>query len=216
MLNLCFFSSTPTDSHISGNLDFFSFLQLLVEHPFRQLFVATSEDKGRWIWQCCPLTEMWPCLRISILYLLSSVYVILHKCSLEVVERVDQSSEMSLSVQLFLEPCPWMEEQWWKYILILLHPIRNHICAMPINIGRIGKSYSTKSTCQPIGSVGIVTASSWAGVDHVLHPAGDVLLHLEGHGQGLPHPGPRVRLLLRLDGSRAKEVVVCCSPAMLI
>ena len=67
-------------------------------------------------------------------------------------------------------------------------------------------------TGQPISSMGIVFASSGADVDHVLHPPGDVLLHLEGHGQRLSHPAPSVSLLDRLDWTRAKEVIVCRSP----
>ena len=69
-------------------------------------------------------------------------------------------------------------------------------------------------TSQPISSMGIVFASSGADVDHVLHPPGDVLLHLEGHGQRLTHPAPGVSLLDRLDWTRAKEVIVCRSPGM--
>ena len=69
-------------------------------------------------------------------------------------------------------------------------------------------------TSQPISSMGIVFASSGADVDHVLHPPGDVLLHLEGHGQCLSHPAPSVSLLDRLDWTRAKEVIVCRSSGM--
>ena len=67
-------------------------------------------------------------------------------------------------------------------------------------------------TGQPISSMGIVLASGGADVDHVLHPPGDVLLHLEGHGQRLSHPAPSVSLLDRLDWTRSKEVIVCRSP----
>ena len=72
------------------------------------------------------------------------------------------------------------------------------------------------STCQPVGSMRIFLPCSGADVDHVLHPPGHVLLHLEGHRQGLPHPGPRVRLLLWLNRGRAKEVIVRGSPAKFV
>ena len=64
--------------------------------------------------------------------------------------------------------------------------------------------------------MGIILPSGGADVDHVLHPPGHVLLHLEGHRQGLPHPGPRVRLLLWLDGACAKEVIVCGPPTIIL
>merc|ERR1719357_1633966 len=55
-------------------------------------------------------------------------------------------------------------------------------------------------------------ASGGADVDHILHPPGDLLLHLEGHGQRLSHPAPGVSLLDRLDWTRSKEVIVCRTP----
>ena len=64
--------------------------------------------------------------------------------------------------------------------------------------------------------MGIVLPCSGADVDHVLHPPRHVLLHLEGHRQGLPHPGPRVRLLNWLNWGCAKEVIVRGSPVKLI
>merc|ERR1719462_753911 len=66
--------------------------------------------------------------------------------------------------------------------------------------------------CQPVSSMGIVPPRSRAHVDHVLHPPGHVLLHLEGHRQGLPHPRPRVRLLPWLNWACAEEVIVRSSP----
>ena len=71
-------------------------------------------------------------------------------------------------------------------------------------------------TGQPVSSVGIIFPCSGADVDHVLHPPRHVLLHLEGHRQGLPHPGPRVRLLYWLNWGCAKEVIVRGSPVKLI
>ena len=72
------------------------------------------------------------------------------------------------------------------------------------------------STCQPVSSMWIIPPRSRAHVDHVLHPPGHVLLHLEGHRQGLPHPGPRVRLLPWLNWTCAKEVIVRGSPTTFI
>ena len=70
--------------------------------------------------------------------------------------------------------------------------------------------------CQPVSSVGVILPCLATHINHCLHPPRHVLLHLEGHRQRLPHPGPRVRLLNRLNWGCAKEVIVRGSPVKLI